>query len=55
MCRLFLLVVFGLFILVEIETLVESVNTSAGINKLLLTGEVRMAVGANINTHILFG
>ena len=33
-----------LFVLCEIETLVEPVNTSAGINKLLLSGEERMAV-----------
>ncbi len=41
-----------LFLCGEIETLVESVNTSAGIDELLLTCEVGMAVGANINTHV---
>ena len=34
----------NLFVLCKIETLVESVNTSACIYKLLLTCEVRVAV-----------
>ena len=33
-----------LLFVIEIETLVEAINTSAGINKLLLTGEERMAL-----------
>ena len=40
---------------IELESLLESVNTSAGINELLLAGKERMAVGANIHTKILFG
>ena len=39
--------------LVEVETLLEAVNTSAGIDKLLFTGEERMALGANFNADIL--
>ena len=38
---------------IELESLLESVNTSAGINKLLLTGEERMALGANFYLDIL--
>ena len=37
------------------ETLLETVNTAAYINKLLLTGKERMALGANFNTDILLG
>ena len=33
-----------LLILCKVETFVESINTSAGINELLLSGEERMAV-----------
>ena len=32
------------------KSLLELVNTSAGVNKLLLTGEERMALGANVNS-----
>jgi len=34
------------------KSLVESVYTSAGINKLLLAGIERVALGTNINLHI---
>ena len=34
------------------KSLLELVNTSAGVNKLLLTGEERMALGANFNFHL---
>ena len=37
--------------LLEIETLVESFNTSARINQLLLAREERMAFGANIDAQ----
>ena len=33
----------------HIEALLEAINTSAGINKLLFTGEKRMAFRANFN------
>ena len=36
----------GLF---HVETLLETVNTSAGINQLLLAGKERMALGADFN------
>ena len=42
-------------LLIEIETLLEAVNTSAGINKLLLTGVERMALGANFHLDVLLG
>jgi hypothetical protein len=38
----------------EIETLVKAVNASACVNKLLLAGKERMALGANIYTDIFF-
>ena len=41
------------YLLVETETLLETVNTSAGINELLLAGEERMALGADFNSDIL--
>ena len=40
----------GLF--AHVTTLVELVNTSAGIYQLLLAGKERMALGANINTQL---
>ena len=40
---------FCLLFVVKIETLVETINTSAGINELLLTCKERMALRANIN------
>ena len=33
-----------LLFVIEIETLIEAINTSAGVNKLLLTGKERMAL-----------
>jgi hypothetical protein len=41
-------------LLIKIVSLLESVNTSAGINKFLLTGEKRMAFRTNINADIFF-
>ena len=35
-----------------LKSLLELVNTTAGINKLLLTGEEGMALGANFNSHL---
>lgn len=40
---------------VHTETLFESVNTTAGIDKLLTTGVERMAFGANLYMDILLG
>jgi hypothetical protein len=40
-------------LLIKIETSLESVNTSAGIYKLLLAGVERMALGANFHLDIL--
>ncbi len=39
-------------LLAEFETLLELVYTSACIDELLLTGEERVALGANFNSHI---
>ena len=38
--------------LVDVVALLELVNTSTGINQLLLTGEERMALGADINLQL---
>ena len=38
---------------VKIESLLESVNTSACINQLLLAGEERMALGTDLDLDIL--
>lgn len=40
---------------VHTETLFESVDAAAGINKLLTTGVERMALGANLYVDILLG
>ncbi len=40
---------------VHTEALFESVNTTAGIDKLLTTGVERMALGANLHMDILLG
>ncbi len=39
----------------SVETLVETLNTSAGINQLLLAREERVALGTNFNLDVLFG
>ena len=41
--------------LLTAETLVEALNTSAGVNQLLLAGIERVALGADFNTNILLG
>ena len=38
-----------------LETLLELVNASAGINELLLAGEERMALGANVHAQFSVG
>ena len=44
-----------IFFLLHAESLVETVNTSTGVNQLLLAGIERVALGANFNTDILLG
>ena len=39
----------------SVETLVEALDASAGIDQLLLTREERVALGADINLNVLFG
>ena len=46
---------FSLFALCFFKTSVESVDASTGINKLLLAGEERVTIGANVNTDVLLG
>jgi len=46
---------FAVLCLLQIVLLLKLVNTSAGVNKLLFTGEKRMALGAYINLEIALG
>ena len=46
---------YVLCFLFHIEALLEAINTSASINKLLLAGVERMALGADIHLHLFFG
>ncbi len=39
----------------QIEALLEAINTSAGIYQLLLTGEERVTLRANVNDDVLLG
>ena len=41
--------------LLQAVFLVETVNTSTGVNKLLLAGVERVTLGANFNLDVLFG
>ena len=41
--------------LLQIESLVETVNTSTGVNQLLLAGIERVALGADFNLDVLLG
>ena len=41
--------------LLTAETLVEALNTSAGVNQLLLTSVERMALGANFDVDLRLG
>ena len=45
----------GFCSLLQAETLVETVNTSTGVNQLLLAGIERVALGANFNLNVLLG
>ena len=42
-------------LLLQAELLVELVNTTAGVNQLLLAGVERMALGADFDENILLG
>ena len=42
-------------LLAHVVALLESVNTSAGVNQLLLTGEERVALGADFYSDVLLG
>ena len=39
--------------LLQAEALVEAINTSTGVNQLLLAGIERVALGADLNTNVL--
>ena len=41
--------------LLQAKTLVETINTSTGVNQLLLAGIERVALGADFNTDLLLG
>ena len=43
----------GLYFLLQAETLVETIDTSTGVNQLLLAGIERVALGANFHTDVL--
>ena len=43
------------FVLLQAESLVETVNTSTGIDQLLFAGIERVALGADFNTDVLLG
>ena len=45
----------GLYFLLQAETLVKTIDTSTGVNQLLLAGIERVALGADFNTDILLG
>ena len=42
-------------LLLQAKTLVETVNTSTGVNQLLLAGIERVALGADLDTDLLLG
>ena len=41
--------------LLQAEALVEAINTSTGVNQLLLAGIERVALGADFHTNVLLG
>ena len=41
--------------LLQVKSLVETVNTSTGVNQLLLAGIERVALGADLNSDFLLG
>ena len=44
-----------ILVLLQAETLVETIDTSTGVNQLLLAGIERVALGADFNTDVLLG
>ena len=42
-------------LLLQAKTLVETINTSTGVNQLLLAGIERVALGADLNADVLLG
>ena len=44
-----------LWVLLQAKPLVEPINTSTGVNQLLLAGIERVALGADLNTNVLLG
>ncbi len=40
-------------LLIQVEALLKAINTSAGVYQLLLTGEERMALRANVDNDVL--
>ena len=44
---------YGLSILLDAESLVETINTSTSVNQLLLAGIERVALGADFNLDVL--
>ena len=42
-----------IFVLLQAKTLVEPINTSTGVNQLLLAGVERVALGADFNANVL--
>ena len=45
----------GLSKLLQTKSLVETINTSTGVDQLLLAGVERVALGADFNTDLLLG
>ena len=43
------------FLLLQTKSLVETINTSTGVDQLLLAGVERVALGADFNTDLLLG
>ena len=41
--------------LLQAEALVEAIDTSTGVNQLLLAGIERVALGADFNTNLILG
>ena len=41
--------------LLQVEALVETIDTSTGVNQLLLAGIERVALGADLNSDLLLG
>ena len=44
-----------IFVLLQVESLIEPINTSTGVNQLLLAGIERVALGADFNADLLLG